>query len=210
VAGRAPGSATSAPLSLKGRSDKAVPYPKWRALVRGHARAQPRGAPARRAGARLLLEGARSGDNGVIAPCPRGSWLPSPPRPGWTARRARKAPSSSVQLHATSSTLPAGATPRQAGPADGHRRRAPARARRRSVGEVARAVTACVAAMARPLGRPAGGPRRSHEPQAKARGPGGRNAITSRAAHQDQTHASIRPASGRATRPPFVVTLRGA
>ena len=56
VAGRAPGSATSAPLSVKGRSDKAVPYPKWRALVRGHARARPRGAPAKRAGARLPLK----------------------------------------------------------------------------------------------------------------------------------------------------------
>jgi hypothetical protein len=56
AARRAPGSATYAPLSLKGRSDKAVPYPKWRALVRGHARARPRGAPAKCAGAQLPLK----------------------------------------------------------------------------------------------------------------------------------------------------------
>ena len=57
VAGRAPGSATYAPLSLKGRSDNGAPrYPKWRALVRGHARARDRRAPAKCAGAQLFLK----------------------------------------------------------------------------------------------------------------------------------------------------------
>jgi hypothetical protein len=64
-------------------------YRKSRAWVRGHARARPRRAPPARSAARL--EGARSGDNRVIAPCPRRSRPPAPPRPGWTARRARRA-----------------------------------------------------------------------------------------------------------------------
>ena len=57
VAGRAPGSATfrSAPQSVRrvAPPDKVAPYRKWRAWVRGHARARPRGAPAKRAGAQL-------------------------------------------------------------------------------------------------------------------------------------------------------------
>ncbi len=56
VAGRAPGSATYALLSVKGRSGAPRAYPKSRALVRGHARAHPRGAPAKCAGARLPLK----------------------------------------------------------------------------------------------------------------------------------------------------------
>ena len=142
--------------------------------------------------------------------CPRGSWLPSPPRPGWTAPPRTKG---AVMQRAAPPDLEHAARRRHAAPSPTGRRPPPSRAGTSAppaVGKVARVVTACVATMARPVSRPAGGPRRSQEPQAKARGPGGRNAITSRAAHQNQTRASSRPASGRATRSPSVVTLRGA
>ena len=91
AARRAPGSATYAPLSLKGRSDKAVPYPKWRALVRGHARARDRRAPAICAGAQLFLK-ARALDVTHYVPLPPGIRLPAPPRPGWTAPPRTKRP----------------------------------------------------------------------------------------------------------------------
>jgi len=162
VAGRAPGSATYAPLSVKGRSDKPRGLIRSRALWSAGTRASVVALP-RDARERGFLE-ARALDVSLTSPCGRGSLLQASPRHGWMASRARKAPSCSVQLDATSSTLPAGASPRQAGPAFraqmglalvvhcghvaqhhsrqahaapsstaiGHRRRAPARARLRS------------------------------------------------------------------------------
>jgi len=71
VAGRAPGTGLFAPLPERqiGRSaDNGAPLWKSRALVAGTRRARPRRAPPPRSAARL--EGARSGDNSVIAPAP--------------------------------------------------------------------------------------------------------------------------------------------
>ena len=53
-------------------------------------------------------------------PCTRGSWLQAPPRPGWTARRARRAWHSPRSSPTTGGEARARPTPRQAGPAAGH------------------------------------------------------------------------------------------
>jgi hypothetical protein len=116
VAGRAPGSATfrSAPPSV-GRvapPDNGAPLSEvarlWSAGTRAHV-----SVALRLRGAQLVLEGARSGDNRVIAPCPRGSRPPAPPRPGWTARRARRAWQTPCRAGSTGRTAPA--SPRRPG-----------------------------------------------------------------------------------------------
>ena len=128
VAGRAPGSATfrSAPQSVGGVAppDKVAPYRKWPALVRGHARARPRRAPAKRAGARLPLK-ARALYVTVLR-------TPASEDPGFKLRRgpAGRPAAHERGRHAARSvdSIPgaphADPTPRQAGPAVGHGRRA--------------------------------------------------------------------------------------
>jgi hypothetical protein len=149
VAGRAPGSATSAPLSVKGRSDKAVPYPKWRALVRGHARARPRGAPAKRAGARLPLKARALYVTVLRTPASGDPGLQLRRGPAGRLRRARRRRHAARSVDSIPGAPHADPTPRQAGPAVGHGRRHGRRAAC-FVRTCARGVTAEPSAAAKP------------------------------------------------------------
>jgi hypothetical protein len=92
---------------------------------------------------------------------------------------------------------------------EGHTRKATTGGRRAacySSSTIARGVTA--EPSARPVSRWGRGEATSHRP-----GPAGQGAITPLSPEprtSDQTRASVQPTSGRATRSPFVVTLRGA
>ena len=79
--------------------DKVAPYRKWRALARGHARARPRGAPAKRAGARLPLKARALYVTVLRTPASGDPGFKLRRGPAGRLRRARKGPSRGLHHH---------------------------------------------------------------------------------------------------------------